>query len=132
MPSTSIFNYKSFKGRLMPLITIGLKVEGKWYPLEVYVDSGSFYSLFQAKIAEGIGFNYKRGKRELLRVGDGGLISAYLHDLEVQLGEDRFMAQVGFSDKLGVGFNLLGRVSVFEKFKICFEEGKKIISFELV
>jgi len=114
------------------MITIGLRIQHNWYPLEVYVDSGSIYTVFQAKIAEGIGLNYKDGKRELLRVGDGGLIPVYLHDLEIQLGEARFKAKVGFSDRLGVGFNLLGRKTIFEKFKICFEEKRGILSFEII
>jgi hypothetical protein len=40
------------------------------------------------------------------------------------------MAPVGFSDELGVGFNLLGRSSVFERFEICFREKQGVISFE--
>jgi hypothetical protein len=32
------------------------------------------------------------------------------------------VAKVGFSDKLNVGFNLLGRMDVFQRFKVCFQE----------
>lgn len=32
--------------------------------------------------------------------------------------------------KLGVGFNLLGRMGIFEHFKICFDEAQGIITFE--
>jgi hypothetical protein len=38
--------------------------------------------------------------------------------------------EVGFSEKLGVGFNLLGRKDIFDVFKICFDESKKIVTFQ--
>jgi hypothetical protein len=55
----------------------------------------------------------------------------YLHDLELQIGPERFLAKVGFSERLGVAFNLLGRDSVFTHFKICFQEYQRILSFEV-
>lgn len=54
----------------------------------------------------------------------------YLHDLEVQLGEERFTGTIGFSEKLGIGFNLIGRVSFFNRFKVCFDEHKFLVTFE--
>ena len=125
-----VFRYKPFRGRLAPLITIGVKIEAVWYPVEVYVDSGSAYTVLRAQIADGIGFDYRTGNRVYLQVGDGSFVPVYLHQLEVQVGTDRFPAQVGFSEKLGVGFNLLGRAGVFERFKICFQESQRVLTFE--
>jgi hypothetical protein len=125
-----VFSYKPFRGRLAPLITIGVKIEAVWYPVEVYVDSGSAYTVLRAQIADGIGFDYRAGDRVYLQVGDGSFIPVYLHELEVQIGTDRFPAQVGFSEKLGVGFNLLGRAGIFERFKVCFQESQRVLTFE--
>jgi predicted aspartyl protease len=125
-----VFRYKPFRGRLVPMITIGVKMGAVWYPLEVYVDSGAAYTVLRAQIAEGVGFDYRAGNRVYLQVGDGSFIPVYLHDLEAQVGTERFTAKVGFSDKLGVGFNLLGRAGVFERFKICFQESQGVITFE--
>jgi len=36
-----VFHYKPIRGRLAPIITIGVKIGGIWYPIEVYLDSGS-------------------------------------------------------------------------------------------
>ena len=47
----------------------------------------------------------------------------------MKIGEVEFKAEVGFSERLGVGFNLLGRKDVFEIFKVCFDDRKKIVSF---
>ena len=49
-----VFRYKPFRGRLAPLITIGVKIGAVWYPVEVYVDSGSAYTVLRAQIADGV------------------------------------------------------------------------------
>ena len=125
-----VFRYKSVQGRLAPIITVGLKLQEIWYPIGTYVDSGAAYTLLHAAIAQGAGFNYDAGHRTSVQVGDGSFIPVYLHDLERQIGPGWFLAKVGFSERLGVPFNLLGRDSVFTRFKICFQEHKRILSFE--
>ena len=105
----NVFRYKSVQGRLAPIITVGLKLHETWYPIATYVDSGAAYTLLHTAIAQGAGFNYRAGHRTTLQVGDGGFIPVYLHDLELQIGPERFLAKVGFSERLGVAFNLLGR-----------------------
>ena len=114
----------------MPLITIGLKIGEVWYPVEVYGDSGSGYTVLRAQIADGIGFDYRTGNGVYLQVGDGSFIPVYLHELQIQIGTEQFSAKVGFSEKLGVGFNLLGRAGIFERFKICFQESQRILTYE--
>lgn len=112
------------------MITIGVNIENLWYPVEVYVDSGSAYTLLHAQIAEGIKFDFRTGNCQYLQVGDGSFIPVFLHDLQVQLGREQLTARVGFSDKLGIGFNLLGRAGFFDRYMICFQENKRILSFE--
>lgn len=129
MPIT--FRYKTFRGRLLPLIPVGIKIAERWYPVELYVDSGAAYTVLRASMANGIGFDYRTGQLVYLQVGDGGFIPVYLHRLELQLGPERFAARVGFSERLGVGFNLMGHADIFERFEICFHEKHGIVSFEL-
>jgi len=69
------------------------------------------------------------GRKVFAQVGDGGQIPVYLHKLPMQIGPVRFNATVGFSDKLRLGFHLLGREGVFEHFKICFHERSRFVSF---
>ena len=64
----------------------------------------------------------------MLTVGDGGLIPVYLHNLLVRFAGREFNASIGFSDKLGVEFNLLGRASFFKKFMICFNDKENFLS----
>ena len=91
---TQVFRYKSVQGRLAPIITVGLKLQEIWYPIATYVDSGAAYTLLHAAIAQGAGFNYHAGHRTSVQVGDGSFIPVYLHDLELQIGPERFLAKV--------------------------------------
>ena len=115
-----VFRYKSVQGRLAPLITVGLKLQETWYPITTYVDSGAAYTLLHTAIAQGAGFNYRTGHRTTVQVGDGGFIPVYMHDLELHIGPERFLARVGFSERLGVAFNLLGRDNVSRASRFAF------------
>lgn len=105
-----------------PIIT--LKILGKegWIDFEAYIDSGASFSIFHIDRAEILGIDYKKGRPIYLTVGDGGLLEIYLHKLKVELANKRFTAEIGFSKQLGVGFNLLGRRSFFDYFRICFDD----------
>jgi hypothetical protein len=83
-------------------------------------------------VAEDAGLDYTSGRKVHVQVGDGSLIPVFLHDLPTQIGATQFEASVGFSARLGVPFNLLGRMGVFEHFKICFHEKRKVVSFQAV
>ena len=100
-----------------------------WQPIELFVDSGATYPILRPKIAQDLGFEWTTGRKVFVQVGDGGQIPVYLHKLPLQIGSVRFSATVGFSDKLGLGFHLLGREGVFEHLKICFNERRRIVSF---
>jgi hypothetical protein len=98
--------------------------------MATYVDLGAASTLVHTAMAQGAGFNYRARHRTTLQVGDVGFISVYLHDLELQISPERFLAKVAFSERLGVAFNLLGRDSVFTRFKICFQKHQQMLSFE--
>lgn len=122
--------YKSYKRQLVPIITVGIHYKNIWYPVEAYVDSGATYSIFSNKVADRIGLEFKQGKLIYPQVGDGGSIPAYLHEVDIQLGKERMSGIIGFSEKLGIGFNLLGRISLFDQFKVCFDEKRYLVTFE--
>ncbi len=102
------------------MVPAGVWINAQWRVADFYADSGAFYTLMHATFATGFGRNYKAATKVFVQVGDGGLIPIYLHQLPMQIGAKQFQATVGFSDKFGVGFNLLGRRDVFEHFKTCF------------
>lgn len=124
------FPYKRLQGLWQPVIPIGVKLEPGWKRIDVYVDSGATYTVIQGRIADDAGFNYRTGKRISLEVGTGNLMVVYLHEMEVQLGSERFTCPVGFSDQLGVKFNVLGKIGFFDRFKICFHQSQRSLTFE--
>ncbi|PSF30608.1 hypothetical protein C7H19_23600 [Aphanothece hegewaldii CCALA 016] len=126
------FPYKRIRGIDQPIIPIGLEMNDLWLPLEVYIDTGAEYTVIESRIAESVGFNYRQGKRIYLKVGNGSLITVYLNRLNLQLGKIRLLCRVGFSDQLNVNYNILGKVDIFEKFKVCFAQAERMITFEKI
>ena len=127
-----VFAYKPAGGRLSPVASVGIQINGQWRVAELYVDSGAFYTLLHAQFAIDLGLDFKQGRKMFAQVGDGSLIPMYLHKLPLQIGHKQFKATVGFSEKLGVRFHLLGRQDVFERFRICFHEKRKVMTFQPV
>ena len=119
------FPYKVYRNIPCPIIT--LKISG--IEIDAYIDSGAFYSIFSPQEAELIGIDYKYGKQGGAVVGDGNIIPVYFHTLPITIGHTSFHATVGFSPKLGIGFNLLGRRGVFERFVVMFDDAKKMATF---
>ena len=123
------FPYKVYKNYPCPIIKLALYGEKNWFETEAYVDSGASFSLFSITEAQRIGINYMRGRKTLSMVGDGSLIPVYLHRLPVRIGSKDFRAAIGFSPRLGTGFNLLGRRDFFTHFDITFSDATRTIFF---
>ena len=121
------YKYAVVAGRRSPLIPLGLDFGGRWQRVEAYVDSGAFYSVFKVGFAIAIDIEWQKGEKRYVQVGDGGLIPVYLHTVDLQLRQQRFSGQIGFSDHLGVSFNLIGRIPLFTHFEICFDDRQGII-----
>jgi len=127
--SAVIYNYKTFRGLKFPIVNLSIFYEEGWYPVGAYVDSGATYSVFSAQVADQMGLSYTEGHRKYVQVGNGAFIPIYLHDLMIQVGKHRLTVPIGFSSKIGVSFNLLGRAGIFDFFKVCFHEQRFLIKF---
>jgi hypothetical protein len=126
IPNHSIkFPYKIYRNIPCPIITIRVSD----FEIDAYVDSGAFYSIFSPNEAEVIGIDYKQGKQGGAIVGDGNIIPVYFHILPISIGHISFKAKIGFSPKLGIGVNLLGRKDIFDRFLVTFDDIKKVITF---
>ena len=72
----------------------------------------------------------EQGRSKMLKAADGNLIPVYLFRLPVQIAERRLHSPIAFSDKLKIGFNLLGRQTIFSSFaEIAFNEREKKVIF---
>jgi len=68
----------------------------------------------------------------MIVVGDGSFIPTCFHDLTMIIGGHEIIAPVGFSERLGVGFNILGRKGIFDQFRVCFNDHTRNVSFEKI
>ncbi len=119
------FPYTRHRGFLMPIVPVSIHGHRLW----VFVDSGATFSMFAVGEAERLGIDWESGRRQMIVVGDGSYIPAFIHDLPVQIGDTQVTAPIGFSERLGVGFNLLGRSGVFDQFEVCFNDHARKVSF---
>ncbi len=124
------FSYTVHRGLKVPMIPLRVKRKKDWYDIWAFVDSGATYSIFEATEAERLGIKLEEGKKMMIVVGDGSFIPVYIHRITLQIGEEEFETEVGFSSHLGIGFNLMGRQGIFDKFKVCFSDFKGIVSFQ--
>ena len=122
------FPYVLHKDYLMPIIPI--QIMG--YRLWVFVDSGATFSILSVDDARRIGIDWEKGRRQMIVVGDGSFIPTYFHDLRIHLGDFEMIAPIGFSERLGVGFNILGRKGIFDHFQVCFNEIARKVTFERI
>lgn len=124
------FPYVTHKRIKIPSIPLGLKISGEWRKFWAFVDSGATFSIFKAEEVES--FPWQRGELKHVQVGDGSFIPVYLHRLPLRLGNFEIKATVGFSARLGVEFNLLGRAGVFTDFDVTFSDSRQKVIFKKV
>jgi predicted aspartyl protease len=110
----------------MPIIPISINGHKLW----VFVDSGATFSILTVDEGERIGIDWQSGRRQMIVVGDGSYIPTFFHDLRLQIGASQITAPIGFSERLGVGFNLLGRMGVFNQFEVCFNDHTRRVTFQ--
>jgi len=120
------FPYTFHKGYMMPIIPISILNHRTW----VFVDSGATFTILNINDARRIGIDWQQGKQQMIAVGDGSFIPTYFHELSIKIGEWQIDAPIGFSERLGVGFNLLGRAGIFTEFQVCFNDKIRKITFQ--
>ncbi len=120
------FPYTLPKGYAMPIIPITLLAQKVW----VFVDSGATFTILNAGEASRLGIDWRSGRPRMIVVGDGSYIPVYFHDLSVHIGPWEGTASVGFSERLGVGFNILGRSGIFDQFQVCFNDRAHRVTFQ--
>ena len=120
------FPYTLHKGYLLPIIPIAILSHKVW----VFVDCGATFTILSTYEAHRIGVDWESGRPQMIVVGDGSFIPTYLHDLPIQIDAWEITVPVGFSERLGVGFNLLGRSGVFHQFQVCFNDRARKVTFQ--
>lgn len=117
-----IVKYAHVRGQLHPMLRFALSRNGKTATVEAYVDTGAAFSLFSPDEAEKLDINYRSGRLRWVQGVGGVFVPTYLHRLRIIIGRFSFKATVGFSDRIGVGFNLIGRKDIFKKLSFTFND----------
>jgi hypothetical protein len=122
------FPYTFHKGYLMPIILITILDHRVW----VFVDSGATFTILSTDDAYRIGIDWESGMQQMIVVGDGSFIPVYFHNIPLQIGDWQLAAPIGFSEHLGVGFNILGRKGIFDQFQVCFNDHIRMVTFQKI
>lgn len=109
------------------MVPVALRGIHRWVPFHAFVDSGADYSVFHSDVASLIGFTPGSGEKRIVTVGDGDDMIVYLHTVTVRFADFVFKVPIGFSARLGSGFNLIGRETFFEKFQFCFNDKDRMV-----
>lgn len=116
-----------------PIVPLEIQANsGEWIEFHSYIDSGAGFSVFHSDHAEVLGLKLEKGRKVFFTVGDGAQIPAYIHKIPVKFANRQFLAEIAFSPSLGVGTNLLGLASFFEKFIVCFHHSKKYVEVKYI
>jgi aspartyl protease len=116
------FPYRRERGVFSPIVSLQLFHNQARTAVDAYVDSGSMFSIFDEAIAEELGIDFG-GRQEIPIIGlNGARIPIRLRTVGIRLGRYHLHAIVGFSNQLRVGFNLLGRHTIFDQLQFCFND----------
>ena len=116
-------------GDYFPVISIFVSNKDRVFQINTLIDSGATVSIFKQDVAEQLGVTIEKGK-EIYLGGVGGRIKGYVHRLEVEIAGKKFLCPIVFSREYTVSFNLMGRESFFNQFRIIFEEKENFLALE--
>lgn len=126
---TTFFYRQNPEGQFFPVIPLRFHFGKKTTDASALVDSGATISIFKTEVANDLDLKIESGK-EIYLGGVGGRIKGHIHNLEVETAGKRFFCPIVFSYEYLVSFNLLGREEFFKRFRIVFEEKKKLLKLE--
>lgn len=121
-----------FGSLLDPTIELPVKTPRGFRLFSFIVDSGADFTMMPRSVSEQLGINLEAA-RELKVAGvEGTLISAWLSEIELNIGDSLLRLPCLFSSKEDTPY-LLGRMGFFHRFNVTFDNrGKKIILESIV
>lgn len=130
------FPYRQERARdgtlvLRPAATIAVQAsDGKWLAFEAYADAGADITLLRKSDCEILGYPLEAGELRYMGGVCSGLIKTYLHKVPVRLETVEFLCVVAFAEKEEIPC-LLGRADIFQRFRVCYDEQKRMTDFIL-
>ncbi len=117
---------------LRPVIPIWLIGGDKRIGYHAIIDSGADLCIFHAQIGELLGIAVESGKLLPFNGISGELLTAYFHDIKIEVGGYEFDCYAGFSRDIdNMPYGLLGQLGFFNLFDVLFDYNKGRIELKL-
>ena len=126
------FKYQKEKSDLgivfRPVAHVILAVKNFKIEIPMYIDSGADITLIPLRLGEALGFRQDSSQiREIKGVAGGG-VPYIIKEVNLTLGDIKFEVRIAWALIEEVP-PLLGRLDIFNRFKIVFDEENKIVEF---
>lgn len=96
--------------------------------LVAVVDTGAKFCLFDGRRAESIGLELLAGRQQRLGGLAGGVLTARIHEVRLEILGATFRCEVAFSEQ-PIARELLGRHTLFAQIRLGFREGLSVAYF---
>ncbi len=83
------------RGQYSPVVWVHLFRDRARAIEPAYVDSGAFYSIFDAEVAGALGLDFRRGRRVSIVSAGGQKIPLFLHTRGLHIGIFNITAEIG-------------------------------------
>lgn len=111
-----------------PVVPIRLIRGDKDIRYHAIIDSGADLCIFHAQIGEVLGLTIESGKLLKFYGIPGQQLTAYFHDIEIEVGGHKFACYAGFSRDIdNMPYGLLGQVGFFDLFYVILDYKKQRI-----
>jgi len=121
------YSYIKHEDSFLPIVPIEFGKNEEWVEFRAYVDSGASCSIFHSDVVDILNIELKKGEKGYIIVGDGTEIPVYYHNLDIKFATKEFKAIIGFSEQLGIGFDIIGHRDIFDRFRICFDNNERVV-----
>lgn len=111
-----------------PVANVILETDDFRLEIPMYIDSGADVTLIPLKLGEALGFRQDSAQIREIRGIAGAGVPYILKEVKLTLGDIKFKTKIAWALIEEVP-PLLGRLDIFIRFKITFDEEKKIVEF---
>ena len=127
------FKYKKEKspqGRIVlrPIADVILENNGRLVEASMYIDSGADISLLPLSVGLVLGFSERAEEIKQIKGIAGESIPYIIKNVSIKFSDYEFKARIGWALIEEIPL-LLGRLDIFPKFKITFDEFEKSVVF---
>ncbi len=127
------FPYKNYgPGVYRPVVPITITRAGRSVQYEVLIDSGADMNIFDAQLADILGFAVTAGRREMVQGITGNPQVYYVHPVTITIGGTReFATEAGFMPNMsGMAYGVVGQKGFFEFARIIFDRKRQRVEIQ--